>query len=234
MKDAVNPSKKTAASQFAEADEKYRDTIDSMTMEQRSLLGLAYKATDPSLTDARIRTRLLLRQYNQSACGPTTPGETGFNDINNTERRAIMQKLFGISEQQSRKVFVEPPFWADYGTNCVFEGDFYCNFNCTFLDVAKITFGNGVMFGPNVHIYSATHATSVDERVQGLERALPVYVGDHTWVGGNTTIMAGVRIGKGCTIGAGSVVTRDIPDWSVGVGNPCRVVKTVPENERVH
>lgn len=224
---------KTAASQFAEADEKYKDKLESMTMEERALLGLPYIAADPALVDTRTTTRKLLRQYNQSEPGPTSANETeGFNDISNQARRAILEKLFKIDSAKAKRIFIEPPFWCDYGSNIVFEGDFYCNFNTTILDVAKVTLGHGVLFGPNVHIYSATHGTSVLERETGHERALPVSVGSNTWVGGNTTIMAGVNIGEGCTIGAGSVVTRDIPDWSIAVGNPARVLKTVPEEER--
>lgn len=114
----------------------------------------------------------------------------------------------------------------------IFEGPFYANFNFTCLDAAKVTFGSDVLCGPNVHIYAATHSISVTEREDGWERALPVSIGRDTWIGGNVTILAGVTIGQGCTIAAGSIVTRDVPDWSVVAGNPGRVVKTLSPEER--
>lgn len=125
------------------------------------------------------------------------------------------------------EVFIEPPFYVDYGCNIRLGARFYANFNLTILDCGLVTIGDRVMFGPNVSIYAATHETDVQSRRDNIEYAKPVVVGDDCWVGGNVVILPGVTIGKGCTIAAGAVVSKDIPDWSVAMGQPARVVKTV-------
>ena len=123
--------------------------------------------------------------------------------------------------------FIEPPFQIDYGANVSLGKRFYANFNLTILDCSLVTIGNRVMFGPNVSIFAATHETEVESRRQDIEYGRPVTIGDDCWIGGHTVILPGVTIGKGCTIAASSVVTRDIPDWSVAMGSPARVVKKV-------
>lgn len=125
------------------------------------------------------------------------------------------------------EAYIEPPFIVDYGCNISVGKRFYANFNLTIVDCGIVTIGDRVMFGPNVSIYAATHETEVQSRRDNIEYAKPVVIGDDCWVGGHAVILPGVTIGKGCTIGAGSLVTRDIPDWSVAMGTPARVVRKV-------
>lgn len=124
-------------------------------------------------------------------------------------------------------VFIEPPFSLDYGCNVRLGTRFYANFNLTILDCALVTIGDRVMMGPNVSILSATHETEVQSRREDVEYAYPISIGDDCWIGGHVVILPGVTIGKGCTIGAASVVTKDVPAWSVAIGSPARVVKKV-------
>ncbi|EPQ31364.1 uncharacterized protein PFL1_00699 [Pseudozyma flocculosa PF-1] len=231
----------TATQKFAAADEQYAARLSGLSQGERSLLGLPYLCTDAQLTVQRLRARQLEYDYNHSRPGPSppTPSRCGtletdptLNDVSNAQRTAILSDLFHLDPQQAKRIFIEPPLHVDFGFNVAFKGDFYANAGLVILDVAPVSIGHGVLFGPAVHIYAATHSVSVTERASGYERALPVAIGDDCWIGGNVCIMAGVTIGRGCTIGAGSVVTRDIPDWSVAVGNPARVVKTLTEDER--
>lgn len=130
-------------------------------------------------------------------------------------------------------VFIEPPFNIDYGCNISVGPRFYSNFNLTILDCATVTIGARCMFGPNVSIFAATHETEVKSRREDIEYARPVVIGDDCWVGGNVVILPGVTIGRGVTVGAMSVVTKDVPDFCVVMGQPARVVKRVEEVERM-
>jgi acetyltransferase-like isoleucine patch superfamily enzyme len=136
-----------------------------------------------------------------------------------------LQKILG--HMGDDQVYIEPPFIVDYGCNISVGERFYANFNLTILDCGLVTIGDRVMFGPNVSIYAATHETEVQSRRDNIEYAGAVVIRDDCWIGGQVIILPGVTIGKGCTIGAGSLVSRDIPDWSVAMGTPARVVKKV-------
>ena len=125
------------------------------------------------------------------------------------------------------EAYIEPPFYIDYGCNINLGKRFYSNFNLTILDCALVTIGDRVMFGPNVSLLTATHETEVQSRRDNIEYAKPITIGDDCWIGANVVVLPGVTIGKGCTIGAGAVVTKDIPEWSVALGQPARVVKKV-------
>ncbi|KUI53454.1 hypothetical protein VP1G_00878 [Cytospora mali] len=140
------------------------------------------------------------------------------------DREKMLREQFG---KVGKGVFIEPPLNIDYGCNISLGEDFYSNFNLVILDCGMVKIGDRVLFGPFVSIFAATHETDVQSRRDGVEYAKPVSIGDDCWIGGNTTIMPGVTIGKGCTIAAGSIVTRDIPDFSVAMGSPARVVKEV-------
>lgn len=223
---------------FAEIDASYSDRISTMTEESKMLVGLAYLANTPDLIRARANARRLQNEYNKT--GPTssldapsssstlTPGQ----NLMSQDRKRILSSLLSLPPSAVDKIEIEPPLYVDYGSNIKPEGAFYANYNTTILDCAEVRLGDGVLFGPNVSIYCGTHSVSVKERKQGLERTLPVSIGRDTWVGGGSIIMAGVKIGVGCTIGAGSVVTKDVPDWSVAAGSPCRVLRTLSEQER--
>jgi maltose O-acetyltransferase len=166
--------------------------------------GELYDPSLPELQAGRTRARELLTRYN------STPQE------------ALLAELFGAAPPGT---VVEPPFHCDYGSNIAVGVRFYANADCVFLDCAPITIGDHVLLGPGVHLYAATHPLHPQTRRQGLEYALPIVVGDDVWLGGGTIVLAGVTIGDRSVIGAGSVVTRDVPADVVAAGNPCRVLR---------
>lgn len=125
-----------------------------------------------------------------------------------------------------------PPFHCDYGKNIEVGENFFANYNCIILDVAKVTIGKNVMFAPNVSIYTAGHPIHPDSRNSGYEYGIPVTIGDNVWIGGSVVINPGVTIGNNVVIGSGSVVTKDIPDNVIAVGNPCRVIREITEEDR--
>ena len=140
----------------------------------------------------------------------------------------IITQLFG----SSNKPFVNPPFYCDYGFNIHVGKNFYCNFNCTFLDVAPITIGDNVWIGSKVSLYTAGHPIHPETRKAQIEYGRPITIGDNVWIGGNVVINPGVSIESNTVIGSGSVVTKDIPDWVVAAGNPCRVIRKITEDDR--
>jgi len=144
------------------------------------------------------------------------------------ERMEIMRKLLAYTGDQFQ---IEQPFHCDYGYNIELGENFFANFNCVILDAAKVTFGDNVFVGPNCAFYTAIHPIDPKERAAGIETAKPIRVGNNVWFGGNATVLPGVTIGDNCVIGAGSVVVKDIPDNSVAVGNPCRVVRSIKDNK---
>ena len=138
------------------------------------------------------------------------------------ERQQLIRKLFGKTGQN---FLIEQPFYCDYGKHIRVGKRFFANFGLTVLDEAYVTIGDDCFIGPNVGIYTACHDVDPGKRNSRDEWARPVNIGDNCWIGGGATILPGVSIGSGCTIGAGSVVVHDIPDNSVAVGNPAKVVK---------
>ena len=164
----------------------------------------------PELVAGRKRAKLLCQQLN------------ALRADQHKARKPIYQELFG----KVSNTYIEPNFFCDYGSNIFLGEKFYANHNCVILDVAEVHIGDRVMFGPGVQIYTTTHPIDPVERATGKEFCAPVIVGDDCWLGGNVTVLAGVTIGKESVIGAGSVVTQDIPEGVVAVGNPCRVIKS--------
>src|SRR5262249_54602614 len=140
-------------------------------------------------------------------------------------RRRILTELFG---RGGATVRMQPPFFCDYGSNILLGEQIYFNFNCVVLDVCVVRVGDFTLFGPAVQIYTATHPLNAALR-RGQEFAKPVEIGSDVWVGGGAIICPGVRIGPRAVIGAGSVVTRDIPGGVFAAGNPCRVIREVTE-----
>ena len=122
---------------------------------------------------------------------------------------------------------IEPPFHCDYGSNIFLGDNVYFNFNCIILDPAKVEIGDNVLVGPAVQIYTATHPISVTERKTMLESAKPIRIASDVWIGGGAIICPGVQIGRGSVIGAGGVVTRNVPAGVVAAGNPCRVIRKI-------
>jgi maltose O-acetyltransferase len=182
------------------------------TEREKMLSGQLYHALDPELTEARRRARGLLYTLNHSRDGEV--------DL----RRRIISELFGST---GAGTWIEPPFYCDYGSNITLGDAVYFNFNCVVLDPAPVTIGSHVMFRPNVQIYTATHPMDPTARRAGAEYALPISIGDEVWVGGSAVICPGVTIGARSVIGAGSVVTRDVPEGVFAAGNPCRVIRAV-------
>jgi acetyltransferase-like isoleucine patch superfamily enzyme len=138
------------------------------------------------------------------------------------ERDELIRRILGKS---GKNINVHSPFHCDFGYNIEVGEDFFANFNLTILDENLVTFGDHVFIGPNCSFYTAIHPLDIERRNRNIEAALPIHVGSNVWFGGNVTVLPGVTIGSNTTIGAGSVVTRDIPDNVVAAGNPCRVIR---------
>lgn len=146
------------------------------------------------------------------------------NPLDREKREKIIKKLFGGTGEH---VLVESNFYCDYGYNIYVGENFYMNHNCVILDGAKVEFGDNVFIGPNCGFYTAGHPIEIELRNAGLEYAKPIGVGDNVWFGGNVVVLPGVTIGNNVTIGAGSIVTKDIPDGCIAYGNPCKVVRKI-------
>jgi maltose O-acetyltransferase len=173
--------------------------------------GELYDPFDPELATARERARDLCRALND-----TRESETA-------ERRRILEELFGAGGDS---VWMQPPFYCDYGTNIRLGTRVFFNFNCVVLDVCEVKIGDYTLFGPGAQILTPLHPFDAAlRRVQ--EFGKPIEIGSDVWVGGGALILAGVRIGSRAVIGAGSVVTRDIPDGVLAAGNPCRVIRSL-------
>lgn len=184
-----------------------------MTERERMLAGELYDAGDPELVAMRKRARRLTRAFN----GTTEDEE---------ERRAeILRELFGAVGS----VTIEPPFYCDYGSQIRVGTGVFMNFDCVILDCAAVEIGDRVMFGPGVHIYTATHPLPAAERVKGPELAAPIRIGENVWIGGGAILCPGVTIGANTVVGAGSVVTKDLPAGVFAAGNPCRVIRQLEE-----
>ena len=171
-----------------------------MNQIERRDAGLAY-ISDDSVFEEQKKCRQILQKLNFI-------DHSDFAGISE-----IVKELFGKSEG----AFVNPPFYCDYGSHIEVGKNFFANYNCTLLDVAKIKIGDNCQMAPNVAIYTA-----------GKE----VTIGDNVWLGGNTVVCPGVHIGNNVVIGAGSVVTRDIPDWSIAAGNPCKVIRKITDADK--
>lgn len=140
------------------------------------------------------------------------------------QKNKIMEQILGYLP---KSLEIVAPFQCDYGKHIQFGEYVFVNYNCYFMDGAKITIGNYVFIGPSCGFYTAKHPLDYQRRNDGLEQALPIVVGDNCWFGANVSVMPGVTIGSGCVIGAGSIVVNDIPDNSVAAGVPARVIKTI-------
>ena len=183
-----------------------------MTEKEKMLAGMIYDACDEQLLLELNATKDRVWQYN--ALRPT----------DYASRLAMLKEILGQCDDDT---FINQPFYCDYGKHIRVGKRFFANFNWIVLDEAMVTIGDDCFIGPNVSMYTACHSTDPVERNTRMEWALPITIGDRCWIGGSVTILAGVTIGDNVTIGAGSVVTKDIPSNSVAVGNPARVIKTL-------
>ena len=183
------------------------------TETEKMLAGELYDPLDPALVRARDRARDLCQDLNAT------------READRDARRRILTALFG---RGGDSVWMQPPFFCDYGSNILLGERVFFNFNCVVLDVCRVVIGDYTLFGPAVQIYTATHPMNAELR-RKQEFSKPIEIGSDVWVGGGAVICPGVKIGSRTVIGAGSVVTRDIPAGVFAAGNPCRVVREVTE-----
>lgn len=177
---------------------------------QQMLSGEVYDALHPRLVEMLAETREKIYDFNN------------LRPSQKAEQMAILRELLG---RCGENLTVNQPFRCDYGRNIRLGDNVFINFNMTILDEAEVTIGNNVFIGPNVSIYTPCHPLDADERNTGVEWAEPVTIGNDVWIGGNTVILPGVTIGDGAVVGAGSVVSRDVPEASLVVGCPAHVVR---------
>jgi maltose O-acetyltransferase len=186
------------------------------TEKQKMLDGELYDPTDKELVEERLRTRLLIKELN----------DTREDQIE--DRARVLKELI---PHAGPGLWLQPPFYCDYGRYMIVGEKVFFNFNCVVLDVTYVRIGSRTLFGPNVQIYTATHPMDYQQRASGLEFAKPITIGEDVWVGGSAVICPGVTIGDRTIIGAGSVVTKDIPSDVFAAGNPCRVIRPLTSNE---
>ncbi|OYD46800.1 maltose O-acetyltransferase [Sphingobacterium cellulitidis] len=189
------------------------------TSKEKMIAGEPYIASGDELFRERQHAKVELQKFN--LMDPTKI----------KARNQIIKKLFG---KTTSRFFIEPPFYCDYGYNIEVGDNFYSNYNLTILDCAKVIIGDNVMIAPNVSLFTAGHPVDAVLRVEGWEYAMPIEIGDNVWIGGNTVINPGVKIGANSVIGSGSVVTKDIPDNVVAAGNPCKVIREINARDKVY
>ena len=180
---------------------------------EKMLAGEMYDPLDPELVFARERARDLCQTLNAT------------REAEHDERRRILRELFAAGGDT---VWMQPPFYCDYGSNIELGTRVFFNFNCVVLDVCRVRIGDGALFGPAVQIYTPLHPMNAAER-RHTEFGKPIDIGSDVWVGGAAIILPGVTIGSRTVIGAGSVVTHSIPEGVFAAGNPCRVIREITE-----
>ena len=183
-----------------------------MTEKAKMLSGELYNPNDPVLVAERHKARILFQKINQ------------LSDDDKKERNGLFKELLSNA---GKGLWVEPPFFCDYGYNIHTGKNVFFNFNCVVLDVMKVEIGNQVLIGPNVQIYTATHPLDAKTRNSWLEYAKPVSIGNNVWIGGGAIIYPGVSIGDGVVIAGGAVVTKSVPDNAVVGGNPAKIIKEI-------
>ena len=189
-----------------------------MTELEKRICGDIYDPRNLKIVYLRDRASRMIYKYNKRC----------FHEYQ--MRHRILKKLLNTKGN----FWIKPPFFCDFGFNITIGNEVFINYNCTLLDVCPITIGDHTLIGPNTSIYTACHGIHPDDRLIEREFGKPIHVGNHVWIGGNCTILPGVSIGDGSVIGAGSVVTKSIPSGVVAVGNPCKVIRKITENDKKH
>ena len=186
------------------------------TEKEKMLSGELYDALDEQLSLERTKARLLLNKLNFASAD---------------DSKTMIAILKELIPNAGKDLWIQPPFYCDYGYNIDVGDKVFFNFNCVVLDVMKVSIGSRTLFGPNVQIYTATHPINSHQRATGLEYAKPIVIGEDVWVGGSVVICPGVTIGNRSVIGAGSVVTKDIPGDVFAAGNPCKIIRDIDQLE---
>ena len=189
-----------------------------MTEWEKMQAGLVYNDFDRDLFDRRVEAKKIFREYNRTA------------DDEIAKRKELMQRLF---KSVGKNVWIEPDFRCEFGKNITIGDDVYINFGCVILDCGQVSIGKGTLIGPNVGLFSGNHTTDAEERANGGLIPKPITIGDRVWLCGNVSVVPGVTIGNDTIIGAGSVVTRDIPSGVIAAGNPCRVLREITDKDKI-
>lgn len=184
---------------------------------QRMLSGKMYNDLSSELMRKRNDVVLLTNRYNRS-----------YGEAQRVRESILRDILGGMGEN----VNFEPDFRCEFGSNIFIGNNFFANFDCVILDCNRIVIGNNVLFGPRVGLYAGNHAIHPEDRVAGGCYSKPITIGDSVWVGAGVHIMGGVTIGRNSIIGAGSVVTKDIPENVIAAGLPCRMIREITEEDR--
>ena len=179
------------------------------TEKQKMLAGLPYRASDPEIVADQIAAAEWMQRFNNSI------------GITNLDREALLREQFAHVGEKS---MIRPPFFCDYGFNIRSGAGVFLNFNCIILDVVEVSIGDGTQIGPAVQILTADHPRAPVERAAGLEWGKPIRIGRNVWIGGSAVVLPGVSVGDNAIIGAGSVVTKDVPPGATVVGNPARML----------
>lgn len=185
----------------------------------KMISGKPYKASDGELLKERQYVKEQIFDFNT-----IRPNEI-------IKRNEIIKKILGKTKTT---FFIEQPFRCDYGYNIEIGENFYSNYNLIILDCARVKIGDNVMIGPNVSFYTAGHPLHYEKRNTELEYAFPIIIGNNVWIGGNVVINPGITIGENSVIGSGSVVTKDVPGNVIAIGNPCKVLRELTEDDKLY
>ena len=188
-----------------------------MTAWEKLLSCQMYNDFDDDLFQRRVAAKKLFRAYNRT------------EDDQTETRQKLISELF---KSVGKNVWIEPDFRCEFGKNISIGDDVYINFGCVILDCAEVSIGANTLIGPNLGIYAPNHAIDAEERIKGGCIAAPVHIGRNVWLGGDVNILGGVNIGDNAIVGTGSIVTKDIPANVIAVGNPCRVLRQITEDDR--
>lgn len=188
-----------------------------MTEWERMQKGLVYNDFDQDLFNKRVEAKKLFKAYNKT------------DDEEIDLRNKIMKQLF---KNVGENVWIEPDFRCEFGKNITIGDNVYINFGCIILDCSEVTIGSNTLLGPNIGLYAANHSTDATERINGGCYGKPIHIGNNVWLGGDVKVLQGVTIGDNTIIGAGSIVTKDIPDNVIAVGNPCKVIRKITEEDK--
>ena len=183
-----------------------------LTEKEKMLAGETYNCLDPDLEVDRQKVKRLLQLHNLTEAAP--------------ERQTILEQLLGQIGQDS---LIEPPFYCVYGQNIYIGEHVYLNVSCTILDCNEVRIGHHVMIGPSVQIYTAAHDLRAEARIRGWEVAKPITIEDNVWIGGGAILLPGVRIGRNAVVGAGAVVSHNVPTNTIVAGNPARVMREIEQ-----